>query len=103
MHFKLSPNLKGERGITAAVTVWTDGDSEYHRDDGPAFIFKTYDIWYRHGIEHRDDGPSTVWKNGESHEWYINGEDMTEIVETWLVENEISWPFNGDGTTELKG
>jgi hypothetical protein len=99
---QMRPNLKGEREVTQAITVWTDGNAEFHREDGPAFIFSLYDIWFRHGVEHRDDGPSTVWKNGESHEWYINGENLTEIVEEWLVENEISWPFSEEETMLFK-
>jgi hypothetical protein len=77
---------------------WYDDNWKYHRDDGPAIIFR-YGVlrWYQHGKIHRDDGPAImktsgcVWyQYGKIHrldgpanesanghkEWFINGEKI---------------------------
>jgi hypothetical protein len=99
------PNLKGEKKGTTNTLIWTDDDGKYHRDNGPAFMFLLYDIWFRHGVEHRDDGPSMVWTQKYKHhhnQWHINGHDITGEVEEWLAANNISWPFNEEETVMFK-
>jgi len=49
-------------------------DGEYHREDGPAVIFKDgSQFWYKNGVHHREDGPAIVGC-GCTKEWYQNGE-----------------------------
>ena len=75
-------------------------NGEYHREDGPAFIYDNGDIcWYLNGKLHRTDGPAVEchgnkewWLNGKLHRedgpaieyvdcgklWYLNGQRHRE-------------------------
>lgn len=53
-------------------TYWTE-DGEFHRDDGPAVIYKDgSQHWYFHGQRHRIGGPAVIEASGTEH-WYLCG------------------------------
>lgn len=69
-------------------------DGELHNDDGPAIIHSDGAIsYYVNGICHRIDGPAII-RIDASVEWYINGYRISEKVNDWLLENNISYPFD---------
>lgn len=52
-----------------------------HREDGPAYVDRYYNMWYRKGKLHREDGPAVVRKasvSGITGEYYINGRRFTK-------------------------
>ena len=51
-------------------------EEENHRVNGPAFIGKFRQSWYKNGKRHRLDGPAVI--NGKYQAWYIEGEEYTE-------------------------
>jgi hypothetical protein len=60
---------------------WSDDDGHYHREDGPACIWKSsnnylYYEYFQHGKRHRLDGPAIDFKHLK--EWYINGIQYSE-------------------------
>lgn len=90
---------------------------ELHRDDGPAMIGylvdaskykshkKFFERWMRRNQFHRNDGPSYInylYDPSIHHKQYrfeINGEDITDQVETWMEECHIP-PYNEWGKSE---
>lgn len=93
-----------------SIETWNDGDGNYHREDGPAYI-QYYsngkvmkEKWYTHGVLHSDTTPSIKMyhTNGELNGiiWYTHGvlhrEDGPALIR---YENKISisegWFLNG--------
>jgi hypothetical protein len=35
------------------------------------------DRWYKNGVWHREDGPAIIWKNGDKA-YYLNGKNIKE-------------------------
>jgi len=72
-------------------------DGMRHRVDGPAIILvyknKVSNFWFYKGMRHRVDGPAFEYYDG-SHEWFINDVDLTSEIKTWLLENNIAYPFS---------
>jgi hypothetical protein len=72
---------------------WDDPDGQPHRDDGPAISGADGTLeWYRHGRLHRADGPAYIDANG-SEEWWIDGDEITDKVESWIKNNDYP-PFS---------
>ena len=79
---------------------WVNG--KLHRTDGPAVVIQHEQLWrawYTNGKLHRTDGPAVVHPNGDQ-EWWVDGVDITRQVETWIAENNITWPW--DAATQLE-
>lgn len=54
-------------------------NGHYHREDGPAVIFKNGDkIWMFNGKPHRIDGPAIIYDIDGYRCWYLNGKEFTE-------------------------
>lgn len=54
--------------------VWKNKKGEYHRENGPAVIWKNNRReWWVNGQRHRLEGPAIEWKDG-SKSWYVNNE-----------------------------
>ena len=76
------PNLNGDE-CKYGDRVWTDSDGLFHRENGPAIIYKTgAEYWYCRGVLHREDGPACIWKSGNINEWDIDGEYITK--DEWI-------------------
>ena len=72
---------------------WTE-DGYLHRLNGPSIIHADgMEIWCMHNKLHRTDGPACTWPNGK-REWWINDVDITDKVERWLKDQNITWPFD---------
>ena len=53
-------------------TKWKNEYGKYHREDGPAIINSSNDMfWYNDGKLHREDGPAIELYGGTKF-WYIN-------------------------------
>jgi hypothetical protein len=99
-------------------------DYALHRDDGPAVIYKEGDLfWYQQGKIHREGAPAFIRNNGDlfwylhdklhrlngpaaitkqsGHAWYINGVDITQEVNTWMTENNITYPWDEQTQVEF--
>lgn len=50
---------------------WYDDNGNYHRTDGPAYIYHGSEWWYFHGKQHRVGGPAYESINGVKV-WYFN-------------------------------
>jgi hypothetical protein len=60
-------------------------------DDGSSWLCKNgVFVWYNEaGAYHRDDGPAVIWKHGNgSLVWYLNG--MKYTFDDWLIKANIS-------------
>jgi hypothetical protein len=82
------------------AVIWTDGDEEWyqdgllHRMDGPAVIHSTGEQqWFVHDVRHRLTGPARIYADGDQ-EWYINDRLVTNEVNTWMTENNITYPWD---------
>ena len=74
---------------------WTQ-DGLLHKEDGPAIIHADgMRIWCRRNRLHREDGPACTWPDGR-REWWINDVNISEEVELWLMDQNITWPFDRD-------
>jgi hypothetical protein len=97
-----------------AVTESFDGLKKWyrngvrHRVDGPA-LYNDNDpeteAWYFNGKYHNETGPAIVFsKNAmkmmEQEDippaWYIHGVHITDEVNQWLQENDITLPLNDE-------
>ena len=65
-----------------------------------AEIFVEIRRLYKNNLRHCDHGPAIVWPDGR-REWFIMGVDITRQVESWMVESEISWPWDRDTQVEF--
>ena len=67
-----------------------------HREDGPAVIWSFgKQEWWVKGKRHREDGPAVIWPNGDQ-EWWINHVNITKQVYSWMITQNISWPWDKD-------
>jgi len=70
--------------ITGAE-VWVK-DGEYHREDGPAIIWKNgTKIWRKNGNLHREDGPAIIYPNGVE-EWWLNDQKLNKVLQRIEVQ-----------------
>lgn len=59
-------------------TVWENEKGLFHREDGPARIWKSgLKEWFLDGNRHREDGPAIVWGDG-TKEWWLDGKKYNE-------------------------
>jgi hypothetical protein len=102
---------------------WRNEAGEYHRLDGPAIISADAHFWYIEGKLHRLDGPAI--KSNRLEEWYVNGKrhrfsgpaiiqsdgrrdwwvhdiNITNEVNKWMKENNITWPFDENALMQFK-
>lgn len=57
---------------------WYNKEGKYHREDGPAVIWKDGSkTWYKDGLPHRDDGPA-VEDIIDGPAWYLDGDYLTK-------------------------
>jgi len=93
--------------IGAPAIICSNGDVIWcingmiHRDDGPAIKNKTVSAWLVNGIRHREDGPAIIYENG-TIEWFIHGEDITNVVDKWMRDNDITYPFSEENLIQFK-
>lgn len=72
---------------------WYQND-RLHREDGPSIEHKNgHKAWYQNGLPHRLDGPAVIYSDGYQA-WYINGKPITEEVNQWLKEQNITLPMS---------
>jgi len=57
--------------------------------------------WWINRYRHRIDGPAVDYADG-SKEWWINGKHITDEVNDWMKENNISYPFNEETLFQFK-
>ena len=75
---------------------WLNEKGEFHRIDGPAYIYPDgRQEWYLNSKIHRLDGPAVIFPNG-SQKWYINDIDITEEINEWLSQMNITYPFTDE-------
>ena len=80
--------------------VWYVND-QLHRIDGPALIRASGTReWYINGQRHRIDGPAIIRADGRQH-WLVNGKNITDEVEQWAKEREITWPWDDEAQVEF--
>ena len=82
---------------------WGDEDGYYHRDDGPAEIWRDgTQFWYQHGEQHRDGGPAIIWMNG-TQIWYQHDQrhrdDGPAVIRS---DGTKMWYWHGEEVTERK-
>ena len=71
---------KPEIGINGNL-YWRNEKGEYHREDGPAFIYPNGGcIWYKNGKRHREDGPAVEYTEGYKA-WYVHGKFVKDDYE----------------------
>lgn len=82
--------------------IWRLPNGQIHRINGPAVEtpFGTKQ-WFVNGNRHRIDGPAIEWNDGIK-EWWINNDTITHEVNEWLIENNITYPFNEDELIQFK-
>lgn len=74
---------------------WYNEKSQYHREDGPAIIYKDGDqYWYYNDKRHRVGGPAVEYTDG-SFLWYKHGVFHREDGPAVKLNNELHWFYNG--------
>ena len=75
-------NKKYHRDGGPAI-IWRDGtqhwyqNGERHRENGPTIIHPNgIQSWHVNGKVHRTDGPATIWSDG-SQRWFLKGKNYT--------------------------
>ena len=88
------PNLNGDE-CKYGDRVWTDSDGLFHRENGPAIIYKTgAEYWYCRGVLHREDGPAVIFSDGDGNH-FINAKYHTKF--RWL-----QWLKSGQSSLDQK-
>jgi hypothetical protein len=88
--------------------IWANGplkwakNGKWHRDgDKPAYIHPDGSlVWYKNGLRHRITGPAIIRPNNK-HEYWINGVNITEEVESWLRAKKYTYPFTPEQQAEF--
>ncbi len=76
-------------------------NGEKHRENYPAVVYKNGNtIWYKNDKKHRINGPAVDWKN--TKRWYVNGEDITDVIKYYMNRYQISYPFVHDKNSVAK-
>ena len=101
---------------------WRNSQGQFHRTDGPAVIYlDNTRFWYINDQRHRTDCPAVIdaagtqewWVNGKRHrtdgparihasggqEWLVKGRDITDEVDSWMVSQEVIWPWDSSTQT----
>ena len=100
---KIWRNKKGEvHRLDGPAVILTDGSQEWyengknHRLDGPAINRPDgSQEWFVNGKLHRLNGPAMIWADG-TKEWWVNDTYITEEVNEWMKQMNISYPFNDE-------
>ena len=67
-------------------------NNHLHREDGPAVIEADgTQEWFINGIRHREDGPAILNNNDKYREWYLNGNNITKEVKSWMKSKGYRW------------
>jgi len=54
-------------------------DGKYHREDGPAMIFKDGSKhWYKNNLRHREDGPAIIYPDDTEY-YYLEGNRIAKV------------------------
>lgn len=78
----------------AASEEYKNTDGVFHRIGGPALVRKDgTKEWFLNGRRHRIDGPAIIKPNGIK-QWYVNSKNVTPLVEIWMIDNKVVWPWN---------
>jgi hypothetical protein len=92
---------------TGPAIIYPGGGQEWwlygklHRQDGPAIIGWNGDqFWYLHDKLHRLTGPAVIWLDG-TQTWHIHGRNITQEVEAWMTENNITYPWDAHTQVEF--
>jgi hypothetical protein len=96
----------GKKIIGKLREEWFNKNNEYHREDGPAYIYYNnkngnlkYENYYINGKKHRENGPAEIWynKNGniEIEEYFLNNifylkENYLEKIKVFNFCNKMS-------------
>jgi len=71
-----------------------NSDGQIHCDSGPAILWdRGCKWWCKDAHLHRVDGPA-VESIEFGNEWWINGNNITEHVNIWMEEQNVTWPFD---------
>jgi hypothetical protein len=105
--------------------IWCKNGLRHRDGDKPAFIGANGTVvWYKNGLRHRDgDKPARIWADGNLHwykndvyhrtagpavihpdnkkEYWINGVNITEEVESWLKTRKYTYPFTPEQQVEF--
>ena len=94
--------------LDGPAVEWANGTKEWwingqrHRIDGPAIEYADgTKSWWIDGKLHRIDGPAIEYANGRKS-WWINDKEVTNEVNNWLSENNVTYPFDEDGLVLFK-
>lgn len=89
---------------------WTMGSR--NRTDAPAVITPGHSQeWWVMGQRHRTSGPAVIWERRliwdrsqieRSQWWYLHNNNITEQVEQWMQQRELSWPWDACTQTEFE-
>ena len=95
---------KGKINLT--ISMWKDFNYNltFHRIGGnPAIEYNDgTKVWYVNGKKHRTNGPAVIKSNGLMY-WFINGIKISNIIiDQWLEENQITWPFSNENELAFK-
>jgi hypothetical protein len=104
----VSPELMDSYRDGSHTKEWPDGslvwlkNGVFHRDgDKPAFIGSKGTLeWYKNGLLHRTTGPAII-RPDNSYEYWINGVNITEEVESWLKIRKYKYPFTFEQQVEF--
>jgi len=70
-------------------------NGKLHRLDGPAVEYCYGDKeWRVNGRLHRTDGPAVVYNHGIKFWFWVNGYQITDEVNDWMKEQNVTWPFD---------
>jgi hypothetical protein len=88
--------------IYAEGTLGWYKNDELHRDgDKPAWITAAGTLeWCKNGLRHRTIGPAVIYSN-KKKEYWINGVDITEEVNSWLKTRKYKAPFTPEQQVEF--
>jgi len=86
--FKSTTNLGNQ--------ICFDEDGFYHRENGPAVIYKCgTEYWLIHGKLHNSNGPAVIEASGEEL-YFIFGLKIDTIKRDWMKENNIEFPLSNE-------
>ena len=88
-------DLVGRQDVIINATKFYVVDGYLDRDNGPAYISSTVEMWFKMGTIHRLNGPAICWtscanKNHKEKTWVVNGKQICPFDKLPLFEDGIN-------------
>jgi hypothetical protein len=83
------------------ILQWYKNGARHRDGDRAARIYANGTLyWYKNSLKHRTTGPAII-RPSNKHQYWINGNNITKEVESWLKTRKYKYPFTPEQQVEF--